>query len=247
MDKLFDFTDQVVLVTGGSRGLGLSMVRAFAERGANVIIASRKLDNCEKAAEEVRAMGRRALAVSCHVGQWNQIDMLVDQSYAEFGKVDVLINNAGLSPVAPSSAETSEELFDKVVSLNFKGPFRLSALIGRRMAAGDGGSIINVSSYGSLRPEPEFAPYAGAKAALNTLARSHATEFAPKVRVNTILPGSFRTDIAKHWPADTEANTDAVLRRFGEPEEIVSTALYLASPASSFTTGAMVRVDGGRP
>jgi NAD(P)-dependent dehydrogenase (short-subunit alcohol dehydrogenase family) len=115
------------------------------------------------------------------------------------------------------------------------------------MAAGDGGSIINISSIGSIRPLPAYAPYAGAKAALNALTTAHAVEFAPKVRVNAILPGSFRTDIARHWPADKEATTDAVVGRFGEPEEIVTTALYLASNASGFTTGATVRVDGGRP
>jgi NAD(P)-dependent dehydrogenase (short-subunit alcohol dehydrogenase family) len=181
------------------------------------------------------------------LGKWADIDALVELAYAEFGRVDVLINNAGMSPVAPSSAETPEALVDKVLALNFKGPFRLSALVGARMVAGEGGSIINISSIGSIRPRPEYAPYAGAKAALNALTTAHAIEFAPKVRVNGILPGSFRTDIARHWAADKEAKTDAVLRRFGEPEEMVSTALYLASPASSFTTGALIRVDGGRP
>jgi NAD(P)-dependent dehydrogenase (short-subunit alcohol dehydrogenase family) len=247
MDPLFDFTGKVVLVTGGSRGLGLAMVRAFAARGADVIVASRKLDACEAAANEVRALGRRALAIACHAGRWNEIDALVDASYATFGRVDVLVNNAGMSPVAASSLDTSEELIDKVLALNFKGPFRLSARVGSRMAAGDGGSIVNISSYASLRPLAEYLPYAGAKAALNAMTIAHAIEFAPKVRVNAILPGSFRTDIAKHWPADKEANTDAVLKRFAEPEEIVTTAIYLASPASGFTTGALVRVDGGRP
>lgn len=247
MDPLFDFTGKIVLVTGGSRGLGLSMVRGFAARGADVIIASRNLDSCEAAAEEVRAMGRRALAIAVHMGKWADIEALVEQSYAAFGKVDVLINNAGMSPVAPSSAETSEELIDKVIALNFKGPFRLSALIGERMAAGEGGSIINVSSYGALRPQPAYAPYAGAKSALNALTTAHSIEYAPKVRVNGILPGSFRTDVAKHWPADKESQTYAALRRFGEPDEIVTTALYLASPASGFTTGALIRVDGGQP
>jgi NAD(P)-dependent dehydrogenase (short-subunit alcohol dehydrogenase family) len=247
MDELFDFTDQVVLVTGGSRGLGLAMARAFAARGAHLIIASRKLDSCEQVAAEIRASGRRSLALACHMGRWDDIDALVERSYGEFGRVDVLINNAGMSPVATSSEATSEDLVDKVLALNFKGPFRLSALVGTRMAAGAGGSIINISSYGSLRPQPAYAPYSGAKAALNALTIAHSIEFAPKVRVNAILPGSFRTDIAKHWPADKEARTDAVLRRFAEPEEIVSTALYLASPASAFTTGALIRVDGGRP
>jgi NAD(P)-dependent dehydrogenase (short-subunit alcohol dehydrogenase family) len=247
MDKLFDFTDKVVMITGGSRGLGFAMARAFAERGAHLVIASRKLDNCERVAESSRAFGRRAIAIACHAGRWQEIEQLVEASYAEFGRIDVLINNAGMSPVAPSSMETSEDLVDKVFALNFKGPFRLSAIIGSRMAEGQGGSIINVSSYGSLHPQPEYAPYAGAKAALNALTIAHAMEFAPKVRVNAILPGSFRTDIAKHWPADKESKTDAVLRRFGEADEIVTTALYLASPASGFTTGALIRVDGGRP
>ncbi|MFO1426136.1 MAG: glucose 1-dehydrogenase [Steroidobacteraceae bacterium] len=247
MDPLFDFTDQVVLVTGGSRGLGVEMVRAFARRGAHLIVASRKLEACERVAAEVRALGRRALAMACHVGRWDDIDALVERSYAEFGRIDVLVNNAGMSPVAPSSLATSEDLVDKVIALNFKGPFRLSAQVGSRMVAAGGGCIINVSSYGSLRPQPEYAPYSGAKAALNALTLAHATEFAPQVRVNAILPGSFRTDISRHWPADKEAKTDAVLRRFGEPAEIVSTALYLASPASGFTTGALIRVDGGRP
>lgn len=247
VDPLFDFRGRVVLITGGSRGLGRAMLRAFAQRGAHVIVASRKLDACEQAAAEARRYGVQALPIACHLGRWGDIETLVERSYAAFGRVDVLINNAGMSPVAPSSLATSEELIDKVLALNFKGPFRLTALVGARMAAGDGGSIVNISSYGALQPKPEFAPYAGAKAALNALTVAHAVEFAPKVRVNAILPGSFRTDIAKHWPADKESKTDAVLKRFGEPDELVSTVLYLASAASSFTTGALIRVDGGRP
>jgi NAD(P)-dependent dehydrogenase (short-subunit alcohol dehydrogenase family) len=247
LDPLFDFTGKVVLVTGGSRGLGLAMVRGFAARGADVVIASRKIENCEAAAREVEALGRRALPFACHAGRWAEVDALAEAAFAAFGKVDVLINNAGMSPVTPNSVSTPEDIVDKVLALNFKGPFRLSAIAGARMAAGEGGSIINISSIGSIRPRPEYAPYAGAKAALNALTIAHAIEFAPKVRVNAILPGSFRTDIAKHWPADKEARTDAAAGRFGEAEEIVTTALYLASPASGFTTGATIRVDGGRP
>jgi NAD(P)-dependent dehydrogenase (short-subunit alcohol dehydrogenase family) len=247
IDPLFDFTGKVVLITGGGRGLGLAMTRAFAERGADLVIASRKIETCEEAAQAVRALGRKAVAIAAHMGRWEDVERLAEQSHAAFGRINVLINNAGMSPISPSTAETSEDLIDKVLSLNFKGPFHLSALIGRRMAEGDGGAIVNISSYGSLAPKPEYAPYAGAKAALNALTVAQAIEFAPKVRVNAILPGSFRTDIAKHWPPDKEAKTDAVLRRFGEPEEIVTTALYLASPATSFTTGTLIRVDGGRP
>lgn len=241
----FDLSGKVALVTGGSRGLGLEMVRAFATAGADVVIASRKLDACEEVAAQVRALGRRALPVATHVGHWDDLGRLTDAAYDEFGKVDILVNNAGMSPLAPSSAETSEELFDKVIGVNFKGPFRLAALVGQRMAAADGGSIINVSSSGALFPQPRFGPYAGAKAALNVLTTVFAQEYGPKVRVNTISAGPFLTDIAKSWSEEKRQITRSALGRPGKPEEIISTALYLASDASSYTTGALIRVDGG--
>jgi NAD(P)-dependent dehydrogenase (short-subunit alcohol dehydrogenase family) len=245
IEQLFDLTGKVALVTGGSRGLGRQMVLAFADAGADVVIASRKQDACDEVADEVRAIGRRALPVATHVGKWADIDQLVEAAYAEFGGIDVLVNNAGMSPLAPSSAGTSEELFDKVISVNFKGPFRLTALVGERMAAAGGGSIINISSSGALRPMPLFAPYAGAKAALNASTMSFAREFAPTVRVNTISAGPFLTDIANAWPEEQRHKAPSAIGRPGEPEEIVTTALYLASPASSFTNGALIQVDGG--
>jgi len=242
---LFDLTGKVALVTGGSRGLGREMVLAFAAAGADVVIASRKLDNCKALADEIEATGRRALPVACHVGHWNECDELADRAYKHFGKVDILVNNAGMSPLAPSSAETSEELFDKVIGVNFKGPFRLSAVIGQRMYDGDGGSIINISSSGALFPAPRFGPYAGAKAALNALTTVFAREYAPKVRVNTLSAGPFLTDISKHWSEESTRSWHNAAGRAGEPEEVVTTALYLASAASSFTTGSLIRVDGG--
>lgn len=241
----FDFTGRTVLVTGGSRGLGRAMVLGFAERGADVVIASRKLEACETVAAEVRALGRRALPVAAHVGRWDDLEALTEAAYGGFGRIDVLVNNAGLSPLAPSLLEVSQALFDKVVDVNFKGPFRLATLIGARMAEGDGGSIINISSVGSLLPSPYYGPYAGAKAALNAVSVALAREYAPKVRVNVICPGGFLTDVAEDWAEDAEAMKGVMLGRFGRPDEIVSTALYLASPASSFTTGALIRVDGG--
>jgi NAD(P)-dependent dehydrogenase (short-subunit alcohol dehydrogenase family) len=241
----FSLEGKVALVTGGSRGLGRQMVLAFAEAGADVVITSRKIESCEAVAKEVRDLGRRALPVACHVGRWPDIEQLIDTAYAEFGKVDVLVNNAGMSPLAPSSAETSEELFDKVVGVNFKGPFRLCAEVGRRMADGDGGSIINVSSSGALFPQPRFGPYAGAKAALNAITTVFALEYGPTVRVNTLSAGPFLTDIADAWPEERRRSAQSAIGRPGEPEEVVTTALYLASPASSYTTGALVRVDGG--
>jgi NAD(P)-dependent dehydrogenase (short-subunit alcohol dehydrogenase family) len=242
---LFDLSGKVALVTGGSRGLGLQMVLAFAGAGADVIIASRKLDACEAAAENVRAKGRRAVACATHVGKWDDIDRLVEVSYAEFGQIDILVNNAGMSPLAPSSAGTSEELFDKILAVNFKGPFRLTALVGQRMADGGGGSIINVSSSGALMPQPLFGPYAGAKAALNASTLAFAREYGPTVRVNTISAGPFLTDIADAWPEESRQHARSAAGRPGRPEEIVTTALYLASSSSSFTTGALIRVDGG--
>ncbi len=243
-DDLFDLTGKVALVTGGSRGLGLEMVRAFAAHGADVIIASRKLDNCESVAEEVRALGRRALAHAVHAAKWPSIDELIEASYAEFGRIDILVNNAGMSPAVPSH-EVTEELFDSVVGLNFKGPFRLASQVAKRMYDGDGGVIINVTSSGSLMPLPGIVPYGSSKAALNAMSRSLAAEYGPKVRVNTLSPGPFLTDIAKAWTPEMRETTDNALGRPGNPAEIISAALFLASPASSYTTGAIVRVDGG--
>jgi NAD(P)-dependent dehydrogenase (short-subunit alcohol dehydrogenase family) len=245
LDAFFDLTGLVTLVTGGSRGLGYQMVRAFAERGADVVVASRKLDNCEAVCEEIRSeTGRRALAVEVHAAKWDSIDRLIEVTYAEFGRIDVLVNNAGMSPAMPSH-EVTEQLFDSVVGLNFKGPFRLASQVAKRMHDGDGGVIINVSSSGALTPGPMIVPYTSAKAALNHMTRSLAAEYGPKVRVNTLSPGPFLTDIAKAWPAEQREHVPSAIGRPGRPEEIVSAALFLASPASSFTTGAIVRVDGG--
>jgi len=244
-NDLFDLSGKVALVTGGSRGLGLEMVRAFARAGADVVIASRKLDACEAVAAEVRAMGGRAFAYAAHAGRWDEIDALIDAAYGEFGRIDILVNNAGMSPAMPSH-EVTESLFDSVMNLNFKGPFRLASQVGRRMFEGDGGVIINISSSGALVPLPRVVPYSGAKAALNAMTVSLAHEYGPKVRVNTISAGPFLTDISKAWAPEAREHADNALGRPGRPEEVVTTALYLASPMSSFTTGAIVRVDGGQ-
>ncbi|MGK8507860.1 SDR family NAD(P)-dependent oxidoreductase [Nocardia asiatica] len=241
-------TDKVAVVTGGSRGLGKQMVLAFAEAGADVVIASRKLEGCAALAEEVtRRFGRRALPVACNVSDWSQCDALVETVYAAFGRVDVLVNNAGLSPLYPSLDQVSEALFDKVIGVNLKGPFRLSALIGSRMAAEGGGSIINISSIEAARPEPFAVPYSAAKAGLNALTGGLAQTFAPNVRVNTIQCGPFETDIATAWPDElrTELTEHNALRRVGEPGEVVGAALFFATDASAFCTGATLAVDGG--
>lgn len=242
---VFDLHGNVALVTGGSRGLGREIALAFARAGADVVITSRKVDACQHVAEEVERLGRHALAYACHVGHWDELEPLVDAAYDMFEKVDILVNNAGMSPLAPSLLETSEHLFDVVFATNLKGPFRLGSLVGARMAAGGGGSIINVSSTGALFPQPHFGPYAMAKAGLNTLTAVLALEYGPKVRVNTLSAGPFLTDVSKAWPEEELVQQRNALGRPGRTEEIISTALYLASPASSFTSSALLRVDGG--
>lgn len=245
----FDFTGKVVVITGGSRGLGHAMALAFAAGGANLAIASRKLDACEETVREIRALGGNGSAHAIHVARWSDCDRLAAEVYERWGRCDVLINNAGLSPLAPSLLDTTEDLFDKVIGVNLKGPFRLSALFGSRMAAGDGGAIINISSTAAIRPNNDVAPYAAAKAGLNALTVAYAKEYGPKVRVNCIMAGPFHTDISKAW-----SRTDAFTRwakdhiplgRAGEPSEIVGAALYLASDAASFTTAMVLTVDGG--
>lgn len=247
--RLFDLVGKVALVTGGSRGLGREMALAFADAGADVVVTSRKADACAQVVAEIEARGRRALAAPCHVGRWDDLEALVERAWSRFGRIDVLVNNAGMSPLYPSLGEVSEELWDKVLGVNLKGPFRLSALVATRMAAAGGGSIINVSSVASIRPTPRETPYAAAKAGLNAITVAFAHAFGPAVRVNCIMAGPFLTDISKAWPPEALAywRDVAALGRAGEAHEIVGAALYFASDASSFTTGAILRVDGGQP
>ena len=245
--ELFDLTGRVALVTGGTRGLGRAMVFGFAQAGADVIVSSRKQDACDRVAEKIAALGRSCRGYACHMARWSDIDRLVERVYDDFGRVDILVNNAGISPLYGDTASVTEELWDKVLGVNLKGPFRLTALVGSRMAAGDGGSIINISSIGSLRPNKETIPYAAAKAGLNMLTAGFADAFGPKVRVNTIMPGPFYTDISAGWDhnAFDEQRKTFPLRRGGEPAELIGAALYFASDASSFTTGSTLVVDGG--
>jgi NAD(P)-dependent dehydrogenase (short-subunit alcohol dehydrogenase family) len=246
----FDLTGKIALVTGGSRGMGREMCLAFAGAGASIAVASRKLDACEAVVEAITSThGVKAAAFSANVSRWEDCDRLVDEVYAAFGRVDILVNNAGSSPLYPSLAEVGEDLFDKVIGLNLKGPFRLASLIGTRMAEGDGGSIINISTIGAIRPEAHALPYCSAKAGINAMTVGMAKAFGPKVRVNCIQPGLFLTDISKAWDDEGAMSTGAFkglpLGRGGNPDEIAGTALYLASAASSYTTGAILNVDGG--
>jgi hypothetical protein len=247
-DELLDLGGKVALVTGGSRGIGRAVAEALAGAGADIVIASRKLENCETAAHEISdATGRRALPIACHVGKWEECDRLVETVYGECGRCDILVNNAGMSPAYDGLSSVSEELYDKVHATNARGPFRLSVLIGERMALGDGGSIINISSIGSQRPNTIDLPYSMAKAALNAMTIGLAGAWAPKVRVNLVLPAATETDMNKGWPAETKARVaeSNPMRRLGRAEDVASACVFLASDAASYVNGAQLAVDGG--
>jgi NAD(P)-dependent dehydrogenase (short-subunit alcohol dehydrogenase family) len=244
----FDLTGKVAVVTGGSRGIGRAVSEGLARAGADVVVASRKLDACARAAEEIAAAtDRRVLPVACHVGRWEDCDRLVEAVYGEFGRCDVLVNNAGMSPLYDDLPSVTEDLYDKVHAVNARGPFRLSALVGSRMAAGDGGSIINVSTAGSLRPNETDLPYAMAKASLNALTLGLAGAWSPKVRANLVLPGAFDTDITVAWGEDAKQAAAAMnpMGRIGRPGDMVGVCVFLAGDAASYVNGAQILVDGG--
>lgn len=245
-DPLFDVTDRVVLVTGGSRGLGAAMSVALAQRGARIVIASRKLEACQELAARITDGGGQAHALACHVGQWDSLDAVVEAAVERWGRLDGLVNNAGMSPLAPSLLDTSEALFDKVIGVNLKGPTRLTALAATAMGRTGGGSIINISSVASVRPTPVTTVYAAAKAGLNALTRATAREFATVgVRVNGIICGTFDTDAAAGLVDNPEILRGIALGRVGRPDEIVGAVIYLLSEASSYTTGSIMTIDGG--
>ncbi|MHC4046849.1 SDR family NAD(P)-dependent oxidoreductase [Bradyrhizobium vignae] len=245
---IIDMSGKVALITGSSRGLGRAMALGFASAGADIVVTSRKLDACQAVVREIEALGRRAMAVDCHVGRWDECDRLADAAYTRFGKVDVLINNAGKSPTYDRPVDIDQRLYDSVFDVNLKGPFRLCSLIGQRMVDDGSGVIINISSTASIRPRKSVITYAAAKAGVNAMTEAFANAYGPTVRVNCIMPGPFLTDISKAWDMDAFAQRakDAIaMKRGGQPEEIVAAALYLASDHASFTTGATLRIDGG--
>ena len=247
--ELFSLNNRIAVVTGGSRGLGRAIAEGLATQGAAVVVASRKLEACETAARQLReTTGSDVRAAKCHVGVWEDCNQLIALVEEQFGRIDILVNNAGMSPLYESLAGVSEELFDKVIAVNLKGPFRLCALAAEHMAAGEGGSIINVSSIASIQPAAGEVPYAAAKAGLNALTVAFAHAFGPKVRVNGIMPGPFLTDVSKAWDLesfDRIARENIPARRGGSSAEVVGAAVYLASDAASYTTGSIIKIDGG--
>lgn len=244
-----DLTGKVALVTGASRGLGLAIARGLKDAGATVVVSSRKHEAC---LEAVAALGDdgpgKAVPLALHVGRWDELEPAVDGIIAEHGSLDILVNNAGIAPLADNLMSVTESLWDKTIEVNVKGPFRLMAVAGDRMRAAGGGSIINISSIGAVRPSPAEAMYAAAKNGLNALTQAFAQEYAPTVRVNCVMPGSFATDMAENWDDEfIGLVTDRLpAGRLGKPEEIAGLVTHLAGDDAGYTTGALIPVDGGR-
>ncbi|OZE46011.1 short-chain dehydrogenase [Rhodococcus sp. 05-2254-6] len=240
---------KVALVTGASRGLGLAIARGLKDAGATVIVSSRKLDACDSAVASLGDSGPgSAHPYALHVGHWDSIEPAVDDIITRFGSLDIVVNNAGIAPLAANLVSVTEGLWDKTIEVNLKGPFRLMAVAGDRMVSAGGGSIINISSIGAERPSPPEAMYAAAKNGLNALTRAFAQEYAPTVRVNCVMPGGFATDMSENW--DEEFIGKIVDRlpagRLGRPDELAGLITHLASDDAGYTTGAIIPVDGGR-
>jgi len=251
MPDLFDLSGRVALVTGATRGLGHAMARGLAAAGAAVAITGRRQETCEAAAKAIaEETGRDVLPVACHMGDWDQIETLVERAYGHFGRLDVLVNNAGINPAFVPVAQITSGFFDKLYAVNVKGPLFLASGAARRMAEAGGGVIINVITQGVFKPGPSLGIYCSSKAALLNLTNVMAQEWGPLgVRVNALAPGPFMTDMmrnAEQIPGFVEQIRNAnVMKRIAEPSEIVGSALFLASEASGFMTGQTLVVDGG--
>ena len=240
---------KVALVTGGSRGIGRASALAFADAGADVVVASRKLPELEEVAEEIKAKGRKSLAVASHVAKMDDLKNLVEQAKAEFGRIDILMNNAGTNPYYGPIMDAEEWAWDVTMNVNLKGPFLLSQLVARLMKEQGGGSIINTSSVGGLRAGALHI-YGVSKAALIMLTEVMAKEWGQyNIRVNAIAPGIIKTRLSEQLWKDPVAGEEAVkgtaLLRLGEPDDVAGVVLFLASDASRYVTGETITVDGG--
>ncbi len=243
----FRLDGRVAIVTGAGRGIGEGCARAFAELGADVVCAARTPGQIEATAERIRGLGRRALAVPCDVMERAQLERLVEAAQREFGRIDVLVNNAGGSPPSPA-LQTSEKAFETALRFNVTSAFLLSRLVIPVMQAGAGGAIVNISSAAGRLVQANFVAYGTAKAALSFMTRQLAAEFAPRVRVNALAVGAVKTSALLPFVDEKLERAMAELTpmgRLGEVEDIALAALYLASPAASWVTGKVFEVDGG--
>ncbi len=249
--KQFSLEGKVAIVTGASRGIGRATAVAFAKVGADIILTSRKVEDLERVAEDIRKQGRRALVIGAHLGRMDDVKKVADTVRAAFSRVDILVNNAGTSPVFASFLESDERLWDTVMSLNMKGLYFLSQAVARMMKEQGGGNIINVSSIDAFMPEIDNGIYAISKAGVVMITKVMARELAPyNIRVNTIAPGFVHTKLLdtsfEVRPGRAEECRKMVpMGRIAEPEDMIGTMIYLASDASAYMTGHTVAVDGG--
>jgi len=247
----FSLEGKVAVVTGGSRGIGRATALAFAQAGADVVVASRKLPDLELVAEEIRGMGRKAIAVAAHVGRMEEIQGLVETVVSQFGRIDVLVNNAGTNVIWMPALEVEERAWDSIMNLNLKGVYFLSQAAARVMKGQGGGSIINVSSVDGQRPEANSTVYCISKAGVIMATRSMALEWAQhNIRVNCVAPGFIDTKLLNsRWDVDPENKAEIedriLLEGVAEPDVLVGAMLYLASDAGRYHTGQTLTVDGG--
>ncbi len=244
------FENKIVMVTGGSRGIGESIVLAFADAGADIILASRKLEDLEKVAEKVRGMGRKAICVPTHARKPDDLKNLVNKAMAEFGRIDVLVNNAATNPAMGDIVDTDEKIFDQIIDTNLKGYFLLSKLVGKIMQTQKSGNIINISSAGGVSPVAGLGPYCISKAAINMLTQQMALELGPyNIRVNAIAPRIVKTRFSEAlWSNDKLMQQEyklTPLKVVATPDEIAQGALYLASTATNYMTGHILVINGG--
>ena len=248
--NLFDLTGKIALVTGSSRGIGEGIAKTLAAYGAHVIVSSRKIDGCEAVAAAIREAGGSAEAIACHIGEMAQIDQIFADIEARHGRLDILVNNAATNPHFGSIFDTDLSAFQKTVDVNIRGYFFMSAKGAKLMAKNGGGSIVNVASINGVTPGPQQGIYSITKAAVISMTKAFANECAAMgVRVNALLPGATDTKFASalfHNPVILEKALARIpLRRVAEPDEMAGAVLYLASNASSYTTGTSINVDGG--
>jgi len=250
MQELFRLDGRVAVITGASKGIGASIAHFLGQAGAKVVVSSRKQDAVDEVAAELHQAGIDAKAIAANVGKLEDCQALIEQTIAAYGGVDILVNNAAANPVFGPIEQTEVWAFDKIMDVNVKGPFELAKLALPSMKSRGGGSIINISSIGGLRPEPGLGIYSVSKAAIISLSKVLAKEWGSHgVRVNVICPGLIKTKFSEAlWTNDQilkHMMAQLPIARIGTPEEIAALALYLAAPASGYSTGGVFTADGG--
>jgi NAD(P)-dependent dehydrogenase (short-subunit alcohol dehydrogenase family) len=248
----FDLTGKVAVVTGSTKGIGRAMAQGLAEAGASVVVSSRKQDACDAAAAEIAAStGAETFARACHVAEWDAVPTFVDDVVGRFGRIDVLVNNAGISPSRAGVSDMTQELWRKVFAVNLEGPLRMSQCVAPVMRDAGGGSIVNIGSMAGYHAGSAVSAYGASKAALLNISRTMAQEWAPwNVRVNVLSPGPFASDMVEGAERNAPGFKDLIaggtlMKRVADPREIVGPIIYLASDASSFVTGDDISVSGG--